>query len=128
MSTQVRYYSRSGHTKAVAEAIAKGAGCEAESVSFGLKEKTDVLFVGSGLYAAMLDKNLKDFLEKLDPAMVGKVVMFGTSAITKRAFRLMKKILEGRGVKVEEEYFYVKSAPNAGQLKEAEAFGTKFKA
>lgn len=127
MSTQVRYYSRSGHTKALAEAIARGAGCEALPVSTALTEKADVLFVGSGLYAAMLDKNLKVFLEALDPAMVGKAVLFGTSAITKRAFPLMRNILERKGIKVEEEYCYAKSAPSAEQLKEAEAFGAKFK-
>ena len=48
MSTAVRYCSRSGNTKAVAEAIAKAAGVEAVSVDSadaGLKETVDVLFI-----------------------------------------------------------------------------------
>lgn len=125
MSIDVRYYSRSGHTKAVAEAIAKGAGCSAKSVDSPINEKADILFIGSGLYAASLDKNLSTFLEKLDAARVGKVVMFGTSAITKRAFTLMRRILEGKGIKVEDDFFYVRSAPSDSQLKSAEEFGAK---
>ena len=49
MGVAVRYYSRSGNTKAVAEAIAKAAGVKAVSVDqkdAALKEPVDVLFIG----------------------------------------------------------------------------------
>ena len=54
MSTAVRYYSRSGNTKLVAEAIAKALGVSAVSVDrpeAALNEKADVLFIG-GLRSA----------------------------------------------------------------------------
>ena len=46
MSTAVRYYSRSGNTKLVAEAIAKALGVSAVSVDrpeAALNEKADVM-------------------------------------------------------------------------------------
>lgn len=125
MKAAVRYYSRTGHTKALAQAIAKGAGVTAESVPAEMTEKVNVLFIGSGLYAAFLDKHLKDYLESLDASKVGKVVMFSTSMLSKRAFPLMKKVLEAKGITVADETCYAKSMPNADLLKEAELFGKK---
>lgn len=125
MKSAVRFYSRTGHTKALAQAIARGAGVTAESVPAELTEKVDVLFIGSGLYAAFLDKHLKDYLESLDASKVGKAVLFSTSMLSKRAFPLMKKVLEAKGIPVAEETCYVKSMPGTEQLKEAELFAKK---
>ena len=127
MSTAIRYYSRSGHTKSLAEAIAKGAGCEAASVEKPLTERVDVLFIGSGLYAAKLDKHLKAFLSELDPALVGKAVLFGTSSLTKRMFPQMEKALAAKGIPVEQDVCYAKSQPKAADLAAAEEFGTKYR-
>ena len=65
MSVAVRYYSRSGNTKLLAEAIAKGANVKATSVDTPeskIEEKVDILFIGGALYAYGLDKNLKEYL------------------------------------------------------------------
>lgn len=126
MSAEVRYYSRSGHTRKLAEAIAKGAGCSAQAMPRALTEKTDVLFIGSGLYAASLDKNLRSWLEALDPSMVGKAVLFSTAMFSKRALALMEKILTAKGIKVESETLFAKSDPDAAALKAAEEFGRKY--
>ena len=126
MSAEVRYYSRSGHTKKLAEAIAKGACCDVQTMPAPITEKTDVLFIGSGLYAASLDKNLKSWLEDLDPAMVGKAVLFSTAMFSKRALVLMEKILKAKGIKVETATLFAKSDPDAAALKAAEEFGRKY--
>lgn len=68
MNIAVRYYSRSGNTKAVAEAIAEAVGVPAVSVDqsgAALKEPADVLFVGGALYAYGLDRHLKNYLQEL---------------------------------------------------------------
>lgn len=48
MINAVRYYSKLGNTKKIAEAIAEGAGVSAVSITDEpeLKEHTDVLFLG----------------------------------------------------------------------------------
>lgn len=129
MSAAVRYYSRSGNTKAVAEAIASAAGVKAISVDqsdAGIKEPVDVLFVGGALYAYGLDSNLKAYLKSLKKTDAGKAVVFSTSWISKHSIDLIKKGLGDAGIPVEEEVFYVKSKPNASQLMEAEEFARKF--
>ena len=128
MIVAVRYFSRSGNTKAVAEAIAKAAGVEAVSVDAeGAKvENADVLFVGGALYAYGIDGALKDFLKTLSKDSAKKAVVFSTSWISKHAIDLIKKGLQEAGIPVEEEYFDSKSKPSEDTLKYAEAFAGKF--
>ena len=129
MSIAVRYYSRSGNTKAVAEAISKVAGVPAISVDqsdAALSESVDVLFIGGALYAYGLDAHLKDYLKAIDGSKVKKAVAFSTSWISKHSLDLIKKALVEKGIQVEAETFYVRNRPNESQLKEAEAFAKKF--
>ena len=129
MSTEVRYCSRSGNTKAVAEAIAKAAGVEAVSVDSAeaaIKEPTDILFIGGALYAYGLDKRMKAYLKTLKKEDVKKAVVFSTSAISKHSIDLIKKGLAEAGIPVEEESFYVKSKPGDDQLKAAAEFAKKY--
>ena len=128
MNIAVRYYSRKGHTKAVAEAIAKAAGVNAVSVGDAgseINEPVDLLFIGGALYAHRLDKHLRDYLSNIKGENVKKAVVFSTSSISKHSVVLIKKGLAEKGIDVEEEYFYVKSMPSEAQLKEAEAFAAK---
>ncbi|MDD6254959.1 MAG: flavodoxin domain-containing protein [Eubacteriales bacterium] len=123
MNCAVRYYSRSGNTKALAEAIAKGAGTDAVSVDASgaeLTEKTDILFVGGALYAYGLDKHLKKWLSGLDGLQVGKAVVFSTSWLSKHSLDLIRKALEEKGIKVAQETIYYKNMPTDSQLREAE--------
>ena len=129
MNIAVRYYSRSGNTKAVAEAIAKKAGVKAISVDAAaakLEEPVDVLFIGGALYAYGLDKHLKEYVKTLDKNGVKKAVVFSTSWISKHAIDLLKKGLQEVGIEVAEEFYYVKNKPSDVQLKEAEAFAAKW--
>ena len=128
MKAAVRFYSRSGNTKLVADAIAGALGISAVSVDAPeaeLKEKADVLFVGGALYAYGLDKHLKEYLEKLFTGQVGKAVIFSTSWISKHSIDLIRKALEAKGIPVEKETFYVKNKADEKQLKEAATFAKK---
>ena len=128
MNIKVRYYSRSGNTKSLAEAIAKGANVTAISVDANnseIKENTDVLFIGGALYAYGLDKHLKQYLDELDGSKINKAVVFSTSWISKHSIDLIKNSLTKKGIKVEENYCYAKSKPTESDLKEAESFAKK---
>lgn len=129
MSTAVRYYSRSGNTKAVADAIAQSLGVPAISVDqpdAQLTETTDVLFIGGALYAYGLDNHLKAYLKTLKKDSVKKAVVFSTSWISKHSIDLIKKALADAGIPVEDESFYVKNQPSDAQKEEAAAFAKKF--
>lgn len=129
MNIAVRYFSRSGNTKAVADAIAGAAGVCAVSVDqteATLAEPVDVLFLGGALYAYGLDSHLKDYLNTLDKASVKKAAVFSTSWLSRHAIDLIKKGLSEAGIPAVEEAFYVKNKPNADQLKAAEEFARKY--
>ena len=88
MKIVVRYYSRTGNTKAYAEAIAKGAGVNAvsvDAVDAPITEPVDTLFLGGGLYAYGIDSHLKDYIAKLDAKLVSKAVVFSTSWLSRPA-------------------------------------------
>ncbi len=124
----VRYYSKSGNTKLLAEAIGKGAGVIPISVdedSAKITENIDLLFIGGALYAYGLDKEMNNFLAGIDGSKVKRAVVFSTSWISKHSIDLIKKALVEKGIEVADETCYVRNKPNEKQLAEAEAFAKK---
>lgn len=85
MKVAVRFQSRGGNTKAVAEIIAKKVGANAEKVEVTLDEYVDVLFVGGGVYMGKMDENLYYFLGNLNVDKVGEIVCFSTTKRTGEA-------------------------------------------
>ena len=103
MKCAVRYYSRSGNTRLLAEAIADELGVEAVSADSSdatISGHIDVLFIGGALYAYGLDKKLVSYSRTLDGDMVGRAVLFSTTWLSKHSFDLMRKELEARGIAV----------------------------
>ena len=125
MNIAVRYYSKSGRTQAIAQAIAKGAGVEAVSITEApeLNEKTDLLFLGGAPYANMMAPQLSDYAKKLGCENVERVVLFSTSGWSKRTLRTLKNILNSNGIKVEDESFYAQASKVDEKISEAEEFG-----
>lgn len=129
MNIAVRYYSKSGNTKAVADAVAEAVGVKAVSVDAAqadIKEPVDLLFIGGALYAYGLDKHLKEYLKTLKKENVKKAVVFSTSWLSKHSVDLIKNGLKEAGIPVEEEFFYVKNKPSDEQKKQAADFARKF--
>lgn len=125
MKVAVRYYSRSGNTKLVADAIAEAVGTEAVSVDASgaaLDEPVDVLFIGGALYAYGLDKHLSAYVRSLDGGKVGRAVVFSSAWISKHALDLLRKELANRGIQVAQKDFFVKNKASQSQLEEAKAF------
>ncbi len=59
MKVTVRYYSRGGNTKKLADAIAEAVGVETKTTSEPLTEDVDLLFLGSSVYAYGVDDRVK---------------------------------------------------------------------
>lgn len=128
MKAAVRYYSRSGNTKLVADAMADALGIQAVSTDqpqAAITEKTDVLFIGGAIYGYRLDRNLREFLAGINPDMIGRAVVFSTSWISKHGLDLIRKSLQEKGIKVEKQTFYVKNKASKEQLRQAAEFAEK---
>ncbi len=130
MSVAVRYYTRTGNTKKLADAIAKVAEVEAKEITAPLEEKVDILFLGASVYGYAIDENIKAYIKSLKPEQVGKVVVFSTSALAERAFPEVEKFIKETGVKVDPRNFYCrgsfmvlhKGRPNEQDIASAERF------
>lgn len=108
MKIAVRYQSRGGNTKAVAEVIANRLGVKAEAADQGLSEHVDVLFVGGGVYMWKMDESLHQFLSDLEPDMVGQIVCFSTSGSMSSAINQMKAIAGQKGIAANEKELLLK--------------------
>ena len=125
MKTAVRYYSKLGNTRTIAEAIAKVAGVEAVSVTYepSLQERVDILFLGGAPYANIMAPELKEYAEKLEPSKIGKVILFTTSNWSRRTVLALKKLLKSKGIQVQDEYFYAHMLHIKGRIAAAKEFG-----
>ena len=64
----VRYFSKSGNTRQIAEAVAEGAGVKAVSITDEptLSQRADILFLGGAPYANIMAPELKAYAGKAD--------------------------------------------------------------
>lgn len=108
MNIAVRYQSRGGNTRAVAEIIANELGVQAEEISIPIKEKVDILFIGGGVYRWKADKKLVDFLKDLSPKQVRKVAAFSTSGAMKTTTNKICEVAKANGIDVADDNLCLK--------------------
>lgn len=133
MEIAVRYYSRTGNTKRIADTIANELGITAKPIPEPLPKNVDLLFIGGAIYMAGIDGKLKDYIKTLTPDNVKKAVIFSTAAIKKSAYNSIKKCLETQGINVSSDEFHCsgkftvfhKSRPNDEDLKAAAEFAKR---
>ena len=109
MKIEIRYFSRGGNTKKLAEAISKAINIPAKTTDEPLSEDIDVLFLGSSVYAYGVDENVKEFIKNIN-VKVGNVVNFSTAAIIKSTYNQVKKLLDEKGIQMAKEEFYCKGS------------------
>jgi flavodoxin len=132
MNIEVRYLSKSGNTKKLAEAIAQEVGVKAKGITEKVTANTDILFLGGAVYAAGIDNELKEFIKGLD-GRIKKVAVFSTAAIKASAYPQMKKYLVAKNLNVLEDEFHCRgkflkihsARPNEKDLVEAKAFAKR---
>lgn len=110
MSTAIRFYSKFGHSKRMAEAIEDLVGAKAATVDTPVAEPVDTLYLGAGVFLGKVNGAVLDFIATLTPDKVGRVVCFGSSAIIASPVPQMRKALEARGIKVSDAEFSCKGS------------------
>lgn len=130
MKIAVRYYTRTGHTKRLAEAIAEAAGVQAQPISVPVDEPVDILFLGNSYYAFNIDPEVKTFIHSLDGSIVGRIVNFGSAAMLNSTWKKVKAEADQAGVTMDKREFHCKGEfkglhkgrPNEEDLKAAAEF------
>ena len=130
MKIAVRYYTKTGNTKRLAEAIAEAVGAEALPISEPVTEKTDILFLGNSYYAFSIDPEVRDYIRSLDKEKIGKIVNFGSAAMLNSTWKKVKAEADKAGIPMDEREFHCKGEfkgvhkgrPNSDDLKAAAEF------
>ena len=134
MTYAVRYYTKTGNTKRLAEAVGKELGVEALPLSEGINEKVDILFLGNSYYAFNIDPEVKQFIASLNKDQVGKIVNFGSAAMLNSTYKKVKAEADKVGIPMDEREFHCrgefkgihKGKPDENDLKAAGDFARQF--
>ena len=108
MKTAVRYYTKTGNTKRLAEAVGNAVGVEALPISEPVNEYVDVLFLGNSYYAFSIDPEVRDFVRSLDKEKVGRIVNFGSAAMLNSTWKKVKAEADKVGIPMDEREFHCK--------------------
>ena len=108
MKIAVRYYTKTGNTKRLAEAVAGAVGAEALPISEKITEPVDILFLGNSYYAFSIDPEVRQFVASLDKNTVGKIVNFGSAAMMNSTWKKVKAVADKAGIPMDEREFHCK--------------------
>ena len=133
MKIAVRYYTKTGNTKRLAEAVAKAVGVEALPISTPIAEPVDILFLGNSYYAFSIDPEVRSFVQSLDKSKVGKIVNFGSACMLNSTYKKVKVEADKVGIPMDEREFHCKGEfkgihkgkPDESDLKAAAEFARK---
>ena len=135
MKFAVRYYTKTGNTKRLAEAVAGALGVEALPISEPVNEAVDFLFLGNSYYAFSIDPEVRSFIRSLDKSKVGKIVNFGSAAMLNSTYKKVKAEADKIGIAVDEKEFHCKGEfkgvhkgrPNEDDCRAAADFAKAYK-
>ena len=134
MKIAVRYYTKTGNTKRLAEAVAKAVGVEALPLSSPIEEPVDILFLGNSYYAFSIDPEVRKFIQSLSKEKVGRIVNFGSAAMLNSTWKKVKAEADKKGIPMDKREFHCKGEfkglhkgrPNSEDLAAAAEFAKTF--
>lgn len=133
MKVAVRYYTKTGNTKRLAEAVAEAVGTQALPISVPISEPVDILFLGNSYYAFSIDPEVRKFVTSLDKNRVGKIVNFGSAAMLNSTWKKVKATADKVGIPMDDREFHCKGEfkgvhkgkPDETDMKAAAEFARK---
>lgn len=135
MKYAVRFYTKTGNTKRLADAVAKELGVEALPISEPITEPVDILFLGNSYYAFSIDPEVRSFVASLSKDKVGKIVNFGSAALLNSTYKKVKAEADKVGIPMDEHEFHCKGEfkglhkgkPDENDLRAAAEFARNYK-
>lgn len=129
MKFQVIYFSRSGNTKKVAEAIASELAVNSEDVKNAKLSESGIILLGTGNYGGKPGKAMKEFIDA-NSFESREVALFGTSGGGEgNEVREMESLLTSKGATIKETFYckgqfliFSRGHPSDEDLTEARIF------
>ena len=109
MKIAIRYYTKSGNTKKLADAIAEVAGVPAKGVDQPLTEDVDILFLCNSVYWAGVDGKVKKFL-KTPGHKIGKLVNVSSAAMIESTYKQIKTLASEAGIPLDAREFHCRGS------------------
>ena len=109
MRVEVRYFTKNGGTKRLAEAIGKAVGAPAQSLEEPMEKYADIVFLGSSVYGGKPAPEVTQFV-RANAKNIGKIVVFGSACTGKSTYPVIKAAAADCGVKSAEMFFQCKGA------------------
>lgn len=132
MRIEVRYYTKNGGTKKLAEAIAAAVGAQAQTVETPLDGRADILFLGASVYGGRPDPSVTAFIRQ-NARDIGRIVVFGSACTGKSTHAVIKAVAADCAVRTAEMFFqcrgqfwfFNKNRPNDADCAAAAEFAKK---
>ena len=134
MKFAVRYYTKTGNTKRLAQSVANAVNVQAQPISVPVDEPVDILFLGNSYYAFSIDPEVRDFIRSLDKNKVGFIVNFGSAAMLNSTWKKVKAEADKVGIPMDAREFHCrgefkglhKGRPNEADMEAAAEFAKTF--
>ena len=105
MKIAIRYFTRTGNTKKLAEAISAELDIPAEPVSVPLTKDVDILFLCNSVYARGVAKDVKTFLKE-NRLHIGKLINVSTAAVCESTYAQILKLAAKEKIRVSGDEFH----------------------
>jgi flavodoxin len=111
MNNAVIYYTKLGHSKKIAQAVADELGVKARDIREKPEIKdTDLLYIVSGIYGGKSAPELLEFLKSLDSNQIKQTVLLTSSGGKTTHAAEVRSVLTELGIPVAEEEFTCQGA------------------
>jgi flavodoxin len=134
MKIGVIYYTKLGHSKKIAQAIANDLGVKAQDIRDPLQlGNIDILYIVSGIYGGKSAPELLKFVKTLDHPQVKKAFLLTSSGGKTTRAEEVRAVLSENGIPVGEEEFTCQGAiflfgmghPNKADIQNAIQFAQR---
>ena len=111
MNNAVIYYTKLGHSKKIAQAIAEELDVRAQDIRNSPQlDDIDRLYIVSGIYGGLSAPELLDYLKTVDPNQIKKAFLRTSSGGKTTPATNVRALLMERGIPVAEEEFTCQGA------------------
>ncbi|MDF1521007.1 MAG: flavodoxin domain-containing protein [Brevefilum sp.] len=111
MNISVIYYTKLGHSKKIAQAIANELGVKAQDIRENPEIKdVDLLYIVSGIYGGKSAPELLEFLETLDGQVIKRAYLLTSSCGKTTRAAEVRAVLTEFGIPVAEKEFTCQGA------------------